>query len=196
LFNLLQIFISPFINNARMKRKMFARLIGIAFSGLLFSGFASAQAPASPPATATGKIKDANITIAYSSPSVKGRKIFGDLVPFGKVWRTGANAATVFTTDKEIKVEGKTLAAGKYSLYSIPGEKEWTVIFNSETGQPGMTHEGASTLNPAKNVLEVKVKSHELKDVQERLLFTIVDKELEKGFDLSWDKTRIFVSVK
>lgn len=78
---------------------------------------------ASPPATATGKIGEATITIDYSSPSVKGRKIWGDLVPYDKVWRAGANEATIFTTDKDIKVDGKSLPAGKYSLYAIPGKK-------------------------------------------------------------------------
>src|SRR5215475_3205891 len=89
----------------------------------------------SPPATATGKVMAATITIDYSSPAVKGRKIWGELVPYDKVWRTGANEATLFSTDKEIKVEGKTLPAGKYSMYTIPGEKEWVIIFNSQTGQ-------------------------------------------------------------
>lgn len=72
--------------------------------------------PASPPATATGKIKDATITIAYSSPSVKGRKIWGGLESYDKVWRAGANEATTFETDKNITVQGKPLPAGKYSF--------------------------------------------------------------------------------
>src|SRR3977135_4309901 len=91
----------------------------------------------SPPATASGKVNGATITINYGSPSVKGRQIWGSLVPYDKVWRAGANEATIFETDKDIKVEGKPLHAGKYSLYAIPGEKEWTIIFNSETGQWG-----------------------------------------------------------
>ncbi len=59
---------------------------------------------------------------------MKGRKIFGELVPYGKVWRTGANEATTFETDKDITLEGKTLAKGKYGLFTIPGEHHWTVI--------------------------------------------------------------------
>ena len=91
----------------------------------------------SPAAKATGKAGSATITIDYSQPSAKGRKIFGDLVPYGKVWRTGANEATVFETDSDIKVEGKTLPKGKYGLFSIPGENEWTIIFNKTWNQWG-----------------------------------------------------------
>jgi len=114
--------------------------------------------PASPPATATGKVKDATITINYSSPSVKGRQIWGGLVPYDKVWRVGANSATTFETDKDIKVERKNLAAGKYTLYAIPGEKKWTIIINSQTGQWGITRAGETTEDPAKDVLRVTVK--------------------------------------
>ena len=71
---------------------------------------------ASPPMTATGTIDDATITINYSAPSVKGRKVWGELVPYGQVWRTGANEATIFETDHAIKIGGKGLPAGKYSL--------------------------------------------------------------------------------
>src|SRR3954451_10510920 len=73
----------------------------------------------SPKMTATGKIGEANVTITYGSPSVRGRKIWGELVPYGKVWRAGANEATQIETDKDLVVEGKKLPAGKYSLYTI-----------------------------------------------------------------------------
>ncbi len=114
------------------------------FTFLFVTGFIGIAACAqdkevrpSPAAKATGKAGSATITIDYSQPSVKGRKVFGDLVPFGKVWRTGANEATVFETDSDIKVEGKTLPKGKYGLFSIPGENEWTIIFNKTWNQWG-----------------------------------------------------------
>src|SRR5450432_1807185 len=183
-----------------MKKTFFARVIGIAFIGVLFCSHLWAQEDKSkrpsPPATATGKIKDATITINYSSPSVKGRTIWGGLVPYSKIWRAGANEATIFTTDKEITVEGKKLAAGKYSLFMTPGEKEWTIIFNSQTGQWGITNSGDANLDPKKNVLEVKVKPKDQKTVQETLLYTIEDKLMDKGFTLSWEKVKVFVSVK
>lgn len=97
------------------------------------------KAPASPPATTTAKIKSgATIKISYSQPSVKGRTIGKDLEPLpGQVWRTGANKATVFETDKNIKVQGKVLPAGKYSLFTLSGAKEWTIIFNKTWDQWG-----------------------------------------------------------
>src|SRR5262249_25372543 len=85
---------------------------------------------ASPPATAEGKIDGVNVKIAYSQPSAKGRKIMGGLVPYGEVWRTGANETTSIEFSGPVKVEGKDIAKGKYALFTIPGENEWTVIFN------------------------------------------------------------------
>src|SRR5690606_36339301 len=98
--------------------------------------FAQNNPPASPPATASGKIGDATVTITYSSPGVKGREIFGGLVPYDKVWRAGANQATLLETTAAIQVEGKNLPAGKYTLFMLPtANKGWSVILNSETGQ-------------------------------------------------------------
>jgi hypothetical protein len=125
---------------------------------LLTTGTAFAQdnkAPASPPATASAKITSgATIKIDYSQPSVKGRTIGKDLEPLpGKVWRTGANKATVFETDKDIKVEGQDLPAGKYGLFTIAGDDEWTIIFNKTWEQWG-----AFKYDESKDALRVKVK--------------------------------------
>jgi hypothetical protein len=141
---------------------------------------------ASPAATATGKVGNANITINYSSPSVKGRKIWGELVPYGKVWRAGANEATTFETDKAVKVEGKSLPAGKYSLFALPGENSWQVMFNSQTGQSG-TQRDAS-----KDVLVVNVKPVTSATMNERLVYEVTG----KGIVLKWEKLEVPVSIK
>jgi hypothetical protein len=146
----------------------------------------------SPPATASGKIGDATIAFDYSSPSVKGRKIFGGLLPYDKVWRAGANEATLFTTDKDINIEGKKLLAGKYSFFATPGEKEWTIYFNSETGQWGDKEGGDTNMDPAKTVLSVKVKPTPLANISEQLVYTVKT----DGFTLQWEYTAIFVKVK
>jgi len=73
-----------------------------------------------------------NIEIFYSSPAKKDREIFGALVPYNEVWRTGANEATTFTTNKDLLIDGQTLPAGEYTLWTIPGEKSWQIIFNSK----------------------------------------------------------------
>lgn len=156
----------------------------------IFSFIASCGQP-SPAATATGKIKDATITITYSSPSVKGRKIWGDLVPYNTVWRTGANRATIFETDKDIKVEGKTLPAGKYSLYTIPGENEWVIIFNSATGQWGIKQGGVTTQDPEKDVLRVNVKPGKSASFAEQMNFKVGSSDVS----LTWENVEVKFKV-
>src|SRR6478736_8253093 len=147
---------------------------------------------ASPPATAIGKVAGASITITYSSPSVKGRKIWGELVPYGKAWRAGANEATTFMTDKDIKVEGKELKAGKYSLFIIPTENEWEFILNSETGQWGIKKGGVANYDPAKNVATFKVKLAKSASMTEQLTYAVTD----KGFTVRWENAEASVAIK
>src|SRR5882672_1205339 len=174
-----------------IKRGLVLTLAGVFMSSIIWAQADKSNRP-SPPATVTGKVNGAAITINYSSPSVKGRQIWGSLVPYDKVWRAGANEATIFETDKEIKVEGKSLPAGKYSLYAIPGEKEWTFIFNSETGQWGIKRSGETTEDPAKDVLRVNVKPEKSAGLAERLVYKVDS----KGFALLWENLQVPVSVK
>jgi len=146
----------------------------------------------SPKMTATGKIGAANVTITYSSPSVKGRKIWGELVPYGKVWRAGANEATLIETDKDLVVEGKKLPAGKYSLYALPGEKEWQIIINSQTGQWGIERSGETTRKPENDVVVATVKPKKSTAMQESLLYTINN----NGLVLKWENLEVPVSIK
>lgn len=179
-----------------MKKTILTKGFVLAMAAVFMSSAIWAQADkskrASPPGTATGKVNGATITIDYSSPSVKGRKIWGDLVPYDKVWRAGANEATLFETDKDIKVEGKTLAKGKYSLYAIPGEKEWTIIFNSATGQWGINRDGTTTEDPAKDVLRVTAKPKKSASFNEQLMYKVD----AKGFVLMWENLEVPVSIK
>ena len=176
-------------------RKIHSRFV-LALVGLLMTSLAWAQDDkanrASPPVTAKGEINDATITIDYSSPAVKNRKIFGELQPYGEVWRAGANEATIFETSKDIKVEGKSLPAGKYSLYAIPGEKEWTIIFNKQTGQWGVKRGGATSRDPEQDAIAVKVKPKKSQQLQERLVYDINN----KGFVLRWENVEVPVSIK
>src|SRR5688572_22776904 len=145
----------------------------------------------SPPASATGKIGEATFAIHYSSPAVKGRKIWGDLVPYGKVWRAGANEATIFETDKEVFVEGKKLPAGKYSFYAIPGEREWQIIINSQTGQWGVKRGGETSRLKENDILTATVRSGKSKSMTERLLY-----EVNKGgIVLKWENLELPISV-
>jgi hypothetical protein len=174
-----------------MKRLAFLKIL---FLGLLFSGIDACHAQQSPAATATGTINGANVTIKYSSPRVRGRegKIWGELVPYNKVWRAGANSATVIETDKEISLGGHALPAGKYSIYAIPGETEWTIIINSQTGQWGITHQGETTEDPAKDVFRFTVKPKKSDSMMEDLTYTIQP----KGIGLSWEHVSVEMPAK
>jgi Protein of unknown function (DUF2911) len=111
-------------------------------AAIAFAQGGDKKAPASPPGTASYSFPDGKkITIEYSRPYVKGRKIMGGLVPYGQVWRTGANSATSFTTDTDLVVGGTTVPAGKYTLYTLPGESGWKLIINKETGQWGTKYD-------------------------------------------------------
>ncbi len=123
---------------------------------------------ASPPATATATTDNGLvITMNYSQPSLKGRTIGADIAPYGKVWRTGANEATTFEISKDAKIEGNLLKAWKYSLYSIPGEEEATLIFNKTWNQWGTVY------NEADDALRVKVRPSQADNFTEKMTFSV-----------------------
>jgi len=158
---------------------------------LLLMGFA-AQAqdkqPVSPPASVSEKIGEAVVTIDYSQPSVRGRKIWGGLVPYGQVWRTGANKATTFEVSQDITIDGRKLPKGKYALFTIPDEKEWTIIFNSKHDQWG-----AYNYNPADDVLRLTVKPTAADEHYEAMTFDI---NKDGIVSLMWEKIRVSFQVK
>ena len=169
--------------NKKHLRVSFSFLIALIVMG--FTACAQGNRP-SPAATASGKAGGADITINYSSPSVKGRTVWGELVPYGKVWRAGANEATTFTTSKDIMVEGKKLPAGKYSVFAVPGQDEWKILFNSQTGQWGTQHDAS------KDVLSVSAKPKASSSMNERLAYDVNN----NGFVLKWEKLEVPVSIK
>lgn len=146
---------------------------------------ADAKKPLSPPAKASGTIGAAELTVDYSAPSVRGRKVMGGLVPYGQVWRTGANAATTLTTSRDVMIGNLHVPAGTYTLYTIPAEKEWTLIVNKQTGQWGTKYDQAQDLG------RVKMKVESLPEAVETMAFA-VDK---KGLSISWENTRASVPV-
>jgi hypothetical protein len=153
-----------------------------------FTMSACAQQPkASPAKLEEGMAGGANIKINYSQPSAKGRKIFGDLVPYGKVWRTGANEATIFETDKDIMVEGKKLPAGKYALFTIPGETSWTIIFNKTFNQWG-----SFRYKEDDDVLRVDVKPEKTPSFVETFTIDVDDNKLK----MMWENTLVVANIK
>jgi hypothetical protein len=128
-----------------------------------------------------GTIAGVNVTLEYGRPQVNGRTIWGDLVPFDKVWRTGADEATTFAVSKDVNVEGKKLAAGTYSLFTIPGKTEWTIIFNKVAKQWG-----AFKYDKGQDVLRVKVKPAAAEHVEE-MTFKIEGNKVV----LRWEKLSV-----
>ena len=124
----------------------------------------------SPPSEATATVDGTDITIDYSQPSVKGREIFGQLVPYGKVWRTGANEATTFEASSDVTINGKPLPAGTYALFTIPNEDEWTIIFNKQAEQWG-----AFDYDESQDALRVDATPEKTEQPAEQLTFDISD---------------------
>jgi len=144
----------------------------------------------SPPAAVTTTLTNGTvITISYSQPSVKGRTIGTDLEPMaGKVWRAGANEATVFEINKDAKVEGQALAAGKYGLFTIMNGDEWTIIFNKTWNQWG-----AFSYKEADDALRVKVKGDKANPFAEKLTYAI---NKNGKVSLMWGDKQVGFTVK
>ena len=160
------------------------------------AGMAAGAAPAaaqpkkspqpSPFASVTQRIGLNDVTIAYHRPGVKGRKIWGELVPYGQVWRAGANDATTITFAEDVTIEEQPLRAGTYSLFAIPGEKDWTLVFNRESKQWG-----AFDYREAKDALRVRVAARP-GPPEEWLSYRFRDLTLNSAVAvLSWEKVEV-----
>lgn len=136
------------------------------------------------------------ISVLYNRPFKKGRVIFGELVPYNKVWRTGANEATVFETNKDLVFGDKTLKAGKYTLFTIPEEQSWTILFNTEAGQWGVDFNGEANRDPAKDVLSVQALSVQQEKEFEQFTISIERWGEEMQLIFMWDKTLVSVPFK
>ncbi|SHM86047.1 Protein of unknown function [Cyclobacterium lianum] len=174
-----------------MKTKNVLFLVTI-LSLIQINGFAQIKMPqASPGSQVMQQVGLTEMHLAYSRPGKKDRKIFGELVPFGQVWRTGANNPTTLEFDTEIEVEGQPLPAGKYALYTVPGKSAWTVIFSKNTELWG-----AMGYDQADDALRVNVPVEKLKKPVET--FTIQFAALtDTGatLQLSWDKSQVGVRI-
>lgn len=163
----------------------------LAAAALAAPAFAQFETPQpSPKATLTQRVGLTDVSISYSRPGVKGRTIWGDLVPYDKPWRTGANQATTITFSDDVTVQGQKLAAGTYSIVSIPGKDEWTVIFNTDTKLWFETEYDA-----AKDVLRVKAKPEAAPMLESlRIDFPTVS-ATEAVLAIEWEKLRVPVTI-
>ena len=144
----------------------------------------------SPDATVTQIVGVTEVSIDYSCPGVKGRKIWGELVPYGEVWRTGANEVTSITFSDVVKVNGNELQAGTYGIHTIPGESEWEFIFSKDAKV-----DGGSNYEPEKDALRIKVKPEQNQFV-ERMTFLFTDvTDKSVNVNLVWDKLMVSFKV-
>jgi hypothetical protein len=178
----------------KMKRQ-FAVLAVACMALVLMAALGSAQmdkaARPSPAAKATCTLADGkSITVDYSSPRAKGRKIYGGLVPYGEVWRAGANEATTFVTTADLMVGGTHVAAGSYTIFAIPNKDKWTLIINKKTGEWGIPYPGADS-----DLVRVDMKASTLPAPVEN--FTIAFGKTSGGCTLrmDWETTRASVDI-
>jgi len=175
-----------------MKRSFQLKALAFFACAFLVSSMAFAQVGKdgkpipSPRDSVSGTVAGANIKIWYGSPSVKGRVVYGELEPWDKVYRAGANEATQFTTDKDIAIEGQSLPAGTYAFFVIPAKTgQWTVIFNKKAKQWG-----AFTYDKSLDQLRVMVTPKKIKN-QERMVYKLK----KKGFSMNWATTSVPVTI-
>lgn len=161
-------------------------LIGIITLLFATSVFAQLNVPrTSQRSTITQDVGDTRIEIVYHRPNKKDRNIFGELVPYGQIWRTGANEATVFEVTNDVMINGQKLPKGKYSLYTIPGEKEWTIIFNKSWNQPGTVYK------EEEDALRIKAKP--MMDAEKETMAFLIEDVTDNTANIliAWDKVRV-----
>lgn len=160
---------------------------------LVICSFAQEQDTArpSPVAIASMRYKDAYVKVTYSRPSKRGREIFGKLVPYGQVWRTGANEATEITVTHNIQIQGTLLKAGTYSLFTIPEKENWTVIINTEVGLWG-----SYNYNPKLDQLRLVVPVQPAGQFNEQFTIRFDQRNEVADLIMVWDNIRILIPIK
>jgi hypothetical protein len=168
-----------------------ALVAALAIAGLALRAQQDKASRPSPPAKAECKIDGKTITVDYSSPRAKGRKIFGGLVPYGQVWRAGANEATSLVTSSDITIGGKAVPAGKYTTFTVPAEDKWTLVISKKTGEWGTAYPG-----PDNDLARIDMKVSKTSAPVEN--FTIALDPAGNGCTLKmeWENTRASVDIK
>jgi hypothetical protein len=155
---------------------------------LLLTSFASGQEPLSPPARTSVAIAGKKLTIAYSSPLIRGRKIMGGLVPYGRWWRTGADNATTFQTDADLDLGGLRVPKGTYTIYTLPGATEWQLIINKQTGQWGTEY------NQPQDLGRVKMNLAQTPALVDSFKIELLSTGGNKGLlKMTWERTEVSV---
>lgn len=175
-----------------MKTRHIVLALALGFASLTNAQQLKVPAP-SPLQTLDQAFALSNIKIEYSRPSAKGRKIYGDLVPFGKVWRTGANQSTKITFGEDVSVEGKAIAAGTYALYTMPNKDSWDIMFYKDLKLGG----NVADYKAENEALKVTVKPSALADKVETFTMNVADMTSSTAnVEMLWEQTRVSFAVK
>jgi len=145
--------------------------------------------PLSPADSVSGAVGRATVSVRYARPAARGRAVFGGIVPWGQVWRTGANEASIFTTSADLRIAGKRVPAGKYSLWTIPAPGGWTLILNRNTGQWGTDYD------PQYDFVRVPMRAESLPAPVERFTITIEPRGRRAALRLDWETTRAWIEL-
>jgi len=173
-----------------MKRKVIGVLLLVICTTTSWAQDAVKPRP-SPLAIAAARYKDTYTKITYSQPRKNGRDIFGELVPYDKVWRTGANEATELTCTKDILINGILLKAGTYSVFTIPNQIKWTIIINSDIGLWG-----SYNYNSKKDIFRFDIPVQTLDLAYESFTIQFEQKNDVADLLLIWDKTKVAIPIK
>ena len=167
-------------------------IIGLSLLSLLVAAQDAVKPRPSPMAVVSSRYKDTYIKITYSQPHKNGRAIFGALVPYGQVWRTGANEATEITVTRDIKLNGIDLKAGTYSLFTIPGMESWSIIINADLGLWG-----AYNYSSKMDVLHFEIPVTPVNDdyIYEAFTILIDPKNSRADLVLAWDKSKVIIPI-
>ncbi|NRB82752.1 MAG: DUF2911 domain-containing protein [Winogradskyella sp.] len=149
----------------------------------------------SPKDTAKITLNDLKLNVEYNRPSKRDREIFGALVPFDKVWRTGANEATTFQTNKDLMIDGMLLKKGKYTLWTVPMKNSWKVMFNSKDYKWGVNEKMEPMWDPNFDVIELEVPKQDLEEIVEKFTIAFDNKTGNLKLTMAWDQTLIEIPV-
>jgi hypothetical protein len=152
--------------------------------------------PLSPKKTVSFKVDDIELEVFYNRPSKREREVFGALVPFNQVWRTGANEATTFETNKDLKVGQDSLPAGKYTLWTIPNDSTWNVMFNSKQYAWGVDMEMKPMRKPRFDVINIEVPVQKIDTSVEQFTIGFDNSTDNLSLTMAWDDTKIVVPLK
>lgn len=182
-----------------MLKRILIALFVVTLAFLLYSVFFGSLKtvfwPLSPKDSAAIELNDLKLKVEYNRPSKRERDIFGALVPYNKVWRTGANEATTFSTNKDLIIQGMLLPKGDYTLWTVPMEERWKVMFNSGQYQWGVDEKMEPMWDPNYDVIELEVPVKQLESVVEKFTISFDNATGNLKMTLAWDSTMIEIPI-